>query len=203
VLVVARVRLYLAVVAAVVAGLVLASARQALALPLYVGNVGNFQLSADTIEGKDFDLALALDPDSGPEGGTLPVGGITLGRATIDGLVLEKQFDLGKVLGTSAGGPWKLRLATAGRTTLTGLRLDAAGICANSFDFGPGFAVNGKGAGTATPTDDFSLGADTITLRRPAIEATSLSTQTITIAGLRIGIEQSGYDRQPCVAAAR
>jgi len=203
VLVVARVRLYLAVVAVVVAGLVLASARQALALPLYVGNVGNFQLSAQTIEGKDFDLALALDPDSGPKGGTLPVGGITLGRATVDKLVLEKQFDLGKVLGTTAGGPWKLRLATAGTTTLTGLRLDAAGICATSFDFGPGFAVNGKGAGTATPIDDFTLGSDTITLRRPAIEATSLSTQTISIAGLRISIEQSAYERQPCVAAAR
>jgi hypothetical protein len=194
VLVVARVRLYLAVVAAVVAGLVLASARQALALPLYVGNVGNFQLSAATIEGRDFDLALAVDPDSGPKGGSLPVGGITLGRATVDGLVLEKQFDLGKVLGTTA---------TEGRTTLTGLRLDAAGLCASSFDFGPGFAVNGKGAGTATPTDDFSLGSDTITLRRPAIEATSLSTRTIAIPGLRISIEQSAYARQPCVPAAR
>ncbi len=200
-LVVARVRLYLAVVAVVVAGLVLASARQALALPLYVGNVGNFQLSAQTIEGKDFDLALALDPDSGPKGGTLPVGWITLVRATVDKLVLEKKFDMGKVLCTTAGGPWKLRLATAGTTTLTGLRLDAAGICATSFDFGPGFAVNGKGAGTATPTDDFTLGSDTITLRRPAIEATSLSTQTISIAGLRISIEQSAYERQPCVAA--
>ncbi len=202
-LVVARVRLYLVVVAAVVAGLVLASARQAVALPLYVGNVGNFQLSAASIEGRDFDLALAVDPDSGPKGGSLPVGGITLGRATVDGLVLEKQFDLGKVLGTTAGGPWKLRLATEGRTTLTGLRLDAAGLCASSFDFGPGFAVNGKGAGTATPTDDFSLGSDTITLRRPAIEATSLSTRTIAIPGLRISIEQSAYAKQPCVPAAR
>ncbi len=202
-LVVARVRLYLAVVGVVVAGLVLASARQALALPLYVGNVGNFQLSADTIQGTDFDLALALDADSGPKGGTLPVGGITIDRATIDGLVLEKQFDLEKVLGTAAGGPWKLRLATAQRTTLTGLKLNAAGICASSFDFGPGFAINGKGAGTATPTDDFSLGSDTITLRRPAIEATYLSTRTITLAGLRIGLEQSAYDQQPCVAAAR
>ncbi len=200
---VARLRLYLVAVAVVVAGLVLASARQAVALPLYVGNIGSFQINADSIKGRDFDLGLALDRDSGEKGGTLPVGEIRLDSAEIDGLLLEKQFDLSRALGPSAGGPFTLRIATSGRTVLTGLRLDAAALCADAFDFGPGFAVNGKGAGTDAPDDDFSLGSDTIALRRPAIETTYLSTRSINLSNLRIAVQRGPLQEQPCVKAGR
>lgn len=198
---VVRVRLYLAAVAAVVGGLTLASAQQAAALPLYLGNIGNFQVGADEIRGQGFDLGLGIDQDSGEKGSALPVGEIRLDTAQLDGLVLEKAFDLSGVVGVT--GPFTLRIAAAGRTTLTGLKLDAAGICADAFDFGPGFAVDGRGAGTSTPTDDFSLGADTVTLRKPQIESTYLSTKAIDLAGLRISLVRKAAVQQPCAASGR
>jgi hypothetical protein len=180
-----------------------ASASSAVALPLYLGKIGNFQVSADAIRGQDFELALAVDGNSGPAGGQLPVGEVTLGRAQIDGLLLEKEFDLSRVLGGPGGGTWKLSISTSGTTTATNLRINAAGICADSIAFGPGFAVDGKGAGTPNVSDDLSLGASTISLGKPGIEATYLTTRQILLAGIRIDVERQGYTLARCARAGR
>lgn len=198
-----RLKAYLAVTLAVVVALLGAAASSAVALPLYLGSIGNFQVSASRITGEGFDLALAVDPNSGPDGGRLPAGEVSLDSATLENLVLEKEFDLSRVLGPAGGGTWKLAITTSGRTTLTGLRLDAAGICADVVDFGPGFAVDGKGAGTDTVDDDFSLGSSTVELGRPGIEATYLSTRQIRLDGLRIDVKRAPYTLAPCAAKKR
>jgi len=198
-----RLRAYLALALVAVAGLVAASASAAVAFPLFLGRIGNFQVSAAEIRGQDFDLALALDANSGTTGGPLPVGEISLDSAEFDRLLLEKEFDLSAVLGGPGGGTWKLSIAAAGTTTARGVRLNAAGICAQSVAFGPGFAVDGKGAGTSTVADDLSLGASSIRLVRPGIEATYLSTGRLSLSDLRIDVKRQGYTLPACAAAAR
>lgn len=197
-----RLRAHLALLVVVLTGLLTALATNAVALPLYLGNVGNVQIGATAIRGTGFDLGLAVDPDSGETGGALPVGELAFESADIDDLRLEKEFDLSALLGPGGGGTWKLAISATGTTTASGLRLDAAGVCADSIGFGPGFAVNGAGAATADVTDDLSLGASTITLGAPGIEATYLTTTGITLDDIRIDVVRGGYAFAPCAAAA-
>lgn len=188
-----------ALAAAVVIGaFTVIAASSAWSLPLYLGNIGNFQIRADSLEGEDFDLALAVDRNSGESGGALPVGEIAMSRASIDGLLLEKQFDSSALLGSAGSGPYRLSISTSGATNATGLRLNVAGLCADTISFGPGFAVDGKGAGTDDVTDDLSLGASTISLGAPGIEATYLTTNTITLDGIRIDIKKGAHQPAPC-----
>jgi len=202
VLVQSRCRIHLAAATVLVVIFTVVAASSAWSLPLYLGNVGNFQISSQRIQGDDFELALSIDENSGTGGGKLPVGEITMSRTTIDGLLLEKEFDLASLLGTAGGEPARLSISTSGPTSITGLRLNVAGLCAREISFGPGFAVDGKGANTDDVTDDLSLGASTITLGKPGIEATYLTTSTITLDGIRIDVKQGSYELADCAAAA-
>lgn len=195
-----RSRLYIHAAAAAVAVLAFAlvATSSAWSLPLYLGNIGNFQIRADSIEGEQFELALAVDQNSGENGGALPVGEISMSRTSIDGLLLEKEFDSSALLGSAGSGPYRLSISTNGPTSIRGLGLNVAGLCADSITFGPGFAVDGKGAGTAEVTDDLSLASSTITLGRPGIEATYLTTNTITLEGIRIDIKKGAHQAAPC-----
>lgn len=195
-----RSRLYVHAAAAAVAMLAFlaVAAGSAWSLPLYLGNIGNFQIRADEIEGEQFALALAVDENSGENGGALPVGEITMSRTSIDGLLLEKEFDSSALLGSAGSGPYRLSISTNGPTSIRGLGLNVAGLCADSITFGPGFAVDGKGAGTADVTDDLSLESSTIVLGSPGIEATYLTTDTITLEGIRIDIREGAHQPAPC-----
>ncbi|MGL5909268.1 MAG: DUF6230 family protein [Phycicoccus sp.] len=195
-------RVYGSFVALTMLVLLVAVASRAVAVPLYLGQIGNFQIGASSVTGTDFDLGLAIDADSGERGGSLPVGELAFDSATIDDLVLEKQFDLSSVLGPGGGGDWKLAITADGATQASGLRLNAAGVCADRITFGPSFSINGKGAGTDDVSDDLSLGAPSISLTRPGIEATYLTTKAITLDKVRIDIRRGEYAYAPCAAAA-
>ena len=66
----------------------------------------------------------------------------------------------------------------------------------------PVFAVDGKGAGTSDVSDDLSLGAASIVLGKPGIEATYLTTRQIRLAGIRIDVKREGYTLARCAARA-
>ncbi len=193
-----RLSIHAAAAAVAVLAFAVVATSSAWSLPLYLGNIGNFQIRADRIEGEQFELALAVDANSGENGGALPVGELGLGRASITGLLLEKEFDSSALLGSAGSGPYRLSISTNGPTNARGLGVNIAGLCADSISFGPGFAVDGKGAGTADVTDDLLLESSTIVLGRPGIEATYLTTDTITLEGIRIDIRKGAHQAAPC-----
>jgi hypothetical protein len=170
------------------------------AFPFFLGNIGSFLVRADRLEGQSFDLALALDPNSSSSGGNLPAGEISLSNAEIRGLVLEKTFDLGAVLGTGGNATWKLRISVppTEATTIQNLKLQTVGLCAQTLELS-NFNADGKGANTDTVTDDLSIGANSVTIVNAGIEATSLTSTALTLNGVTVEVVNEGYDAPSCL----
>ncbi len=163
------------------------------AFPFALGNVGSFGVAGATIDTGEpeqpgsFTLAPSIDQNSAPNGGQLPAGEIHMKQALIDGLVLEKTFDLPGGLGT-----WKLQINASGRTKMIDLTLGASQICAESIDF-HAVAIDAKGG---DPLSSIKLDAGRVVLTGAGIEATNLRSTGLSLNSLHITVERGGYDPQ-------
>ncbi|AEH10661.1 MULTISPECIES: hypothetical protein [Protofrankia] len=163
------------------------------ALPFALGNVGSFGVAGASIDTGEparpgsFTLVPSIDENSSPDGGQLPAGEIRMKQALIDGLVLEKAFELPGGLGT-----WKLRINAPGRTKVTDLTLGASRICVESIDF-HGVVIDAAGG---APLASIRLDAGRVVLVGAGVEATSLRSTGLSLGNLHVGIERGGYDPQ-------
>lgn len=173
------------------------SAQQA--FPFFIGNVGTFMVKADTMDAEQFGLTPGIDANSNnTASGQLPTGEITADSISISGMVMEKVVDVSSVIGDIPQAEWKLQISATSPVTLGNTTLNAVGLCASDF-VAENFTFDAMGANTATFTDDFELGADSVSLTDVGIEAGYLATSSLSLSGLTLSMTPGGYDAPDCL----
>ncbi len=148
------------------------------AFPAQIGNVGEIQMSAKTMNTKEFALAGAgkttPDQGSGPLAGTANVGQMTAAR----GVTMEKSFDLDEVV--PGAGQYRIKLNMGGPVEGEGLTIGTRKICAGQSTMKQ-LQVNTDGGPAGL---NLSAGDGTLNDARLAIvrmSATSISSQSLNI----------------------
>jgi|ERR1700712_1463873 hypothetical protein len=148
------------------------------AFPAQIGNVGEIQMSAQTMDTKQFALAGAgkttPDQGGGPLSGEANVGKMTAAK----GVVMEKSFDLNDVVPGS--GSYRLKLAMGGPVEGEGLTIGTRKICAGQSTMKQ-LQVNTEGgpAGLNLSAGDGVLNDARLAIVR--MSATSISSQSLNI----------------------
>lgn len=168
------------------------------AFPFFIGNVGTFMVKADSLTATELGIAPGVDENSNTNGGGLPTGELTATNAVVKGFVLEKTFNVKSVIGDIAQPEWKLQMASTGDVTIAGLRLNAVGVCAATFDAAT-VTVDGAGANTATFTDDFAIKAESAVLTDAGIQAGYLAANSLRLTNLTLKMVPGGYDKASCL----
>jgi hypothetical protein len=148
------------------------------AFPAQIGNVGEIQMSAKTMDTKQFALAGAgkttPDQGGGPLAGEANVGVMT----AANGVVMEKSFDLDKVV--PGAGQYRVKLAMGGPVEGQGLTLGTSKICAGQSTMKQ-LQVNTEGgpAGLNLTAGDGTLNDARLAVTR--LSASSISSQSLNI----------------------
>jgi hypothetical protein len=148
------------------------------AFPAQIGNVGEIQMSAKTMNTKQFALAGAgkSSPDQG--GGPL-AGEANVGKmVAASGVVMEKSFDLDKVV--PGAGDYRIKLAMGGPVEGEELVLGTRKICAGQSTMKQ-LQVNTEGgpAGLNLSAGDGTLNDARLAVVR--LSASSISSQSLNI----------------------
>lgn len=157
------------------------------AYPVQLGNIGSFNVSVDALSASDF----SLTPSAGGGGGDgLPAGLASLGDASsgengMEGLVLEKEIDLGEVVPPAEGEVWTLRISTNSTVTGSGVQMDSVQLCAadsqmDEVNLGEGFALD----------------AGAVSLSDLRMEATSLQASSLSMPNLRVEVVPGPSDSE-------
>jgi hypothetical protein len=155
------------------------------AYPVQLGNIGSFRVAVDSVSAGDF----SLTPSEGGGGGEgLPAGLANLGDASsgdhgMQGLVLEKEIDLGEVIPPAEGETWTLRISTEGNVTGSGVQMDAVQLCAADTDMQD-----------VSLGDGFALDAGSVSLSNLRMEATSLQASSLSMPDMRVEVLPEPYD---------
>lgn len=156
------------------------------AFPVQAANLGQIQMSAKTMDTKQFALAGAgkTTPD---QGGGPPAGEANVGQMTAaQGVVMEKSFDLGKVLPDA--GQYRIKLAMGGPVEGTGLTLGTSKICAGQSTMKQ-LQVNTQGGPAG-----LNLSAGDGTLNDARLAVTRLSASSISSQSLNIDLGKGDVD---------
>jgi hypothetical protein len=158
------------------------------AFPAQIGNVGEIQMSADTMNTKQFALAGAgtttPDQGGGPLAGTANVGKMTAAK----GVTMEKSFDLDEVV--PGAGQYRLKLDMGGPVEGEGLTIGTRKICAGQSTMKQ-LKVNTEGGPAGL---NLSAGDGTLNDARLAIVAMSAS--SISSQSLNIDLGKGNVDPQ-------
>jgi hypothetical protein len=155
------------------------------AYPVQLGNIGSFHVAVDSVNAGDFSLTPS---DGGGGGDTLPAGLADLGDASsgdngMQGLVLEKEIDLGEVVPPAEGETWTLRISTDANVTGTGVTMDSVELCAADSQMQD-----------VSLGDGFALDAGSVSLSDLRMEATALQASSLSIPDLRVEVVPGSYD---------
>ena len=156
------------------------------AFPAQIGNVGEIQMSAKTMNTKQFALAGAgkTTPDQG--GGPL-AGEANVGKmVAASGIVMEKSFDLSKVVPGS--GEYRIKLGMGGPVEGVGLTLGTRKICAGQSTMKQ-LQVNTEGG-----PGGLNLSAGDGTLNDARLAVTRLSATSISSQSLNIDLGKGNVD---------
>jgi hypothetical protein len=156
------------------------------AFPVQMANMGQIQMSAQTMDTKGFALAGAgkTTPD---QGGGPPAGEANVNIMTAaQGVVMEKSFDLSKVMpGT---GEYRIKLAMGGPVEGKGLTLGTNKICAGQSTMKQ-LQVNTEGG-----PGGLNLSAGDGTLNDARLAVTRLSATSISSQSLNIDLGKGNVD---------
>lgn len=156
------------------------------AFPAQVGNVGEIQMSAETMNTKQF--ALAGAGKSTPQQG----GGVLSGEANVGGLVaakgitMEKAFDLDEVV--PGAGQYRVKMQMGGPVEGEGLTLGTRKICASQSTLNK-LQVNTEGGPAG-----LNLSAGDGTLNDARLAVTRLSASSISVQSLDIDLGKGEVD---------
>jgi hypothetical protein len=156
------------------------------AFPAQIGNVGEIQMSAQTMNTKQFALAGAGKTTPAQGGGVLSgeanVGGLMAPR----GIVMEKSFDLNHVV--PGAGQYRIKMQMGGPVEGTGLTLGTRKICASQSTLKQ-LQVNTEGGPAG-----LNLSAGDGTLNDARLDVTRLSASSISVQSLNIDLGKGNVD---------
>ena len=156
------------------------------AFPAQIGNVGEIQMSAQTMNTKQF--ALAGAGKSSPQQG----GGVLSGEANVGdmtaarGIVMEKSFDLDNVV--PGAGQYRVKMQMGGPVEGQGLTLGTRKICASQSTLKK-LQVNTDGGPAG-----LNLSAGDGTLNDARLAVTRLSASSISVQSLNIDLGKGSVD---------
>ncbi|QQK74580.1 hypothetical protein HUG15_02490 [Salicibibacter cibarius] len=151
------------------------------AFPL--AGVGGFTISADTIEGEDFELYPVIGETA--ENPVWAQAAVELGTAAIDGLVLSKNINTEDALGAYGVNSVDVQVTSSGVVEGDDLSLRVSGIDSNDSQFA-GLEVTENY--TDNPLNAIDLTAPELTLDNPELNTHFLSAQSIGIPGLKVQV---------------
>jgi hypothetical protein len=156
------------------------------AFPAQIGNVGEIQMSAKTMNTQQFALAGAGKSSPKQGGGVLSgeanVGGLTAAR----GIVMEKSFDLDNVV--PGAGQYRIKMDMGGPVEGQGLTLGTRKICASQSTLNK-LQVNTEGGPAG-----LNLSAGDGTLNDARLAVTRLSASSISVQSLNIDLGKGNVD---------
>jgi hypothetical protein len=156
------------------------------AFPAQIGNVGEIQMSAQTMNTKQFALAGAGKTTPQQGGGVLS-GETTVGNMTAaKGLVMEKSFDLNEVV--PGAGQYRIKMQMGGPVEGAGLTLGTRKICASQSTLSK-LQVNTEGGPAG-----LNLSAGDGTLNDAKLAVTRLSASSISVQSLNIDLGKGDVD---------
>ena len=156
------------------------------AFPAQIGNVGEIQMGAQTMNTKGFALAGAGKTTPQQGGGELSgeanVGGLTAAK----GIVMEKSFDLSNVV--PGAGQYRIKMQMGGPVEGSGLTLGTRKICAAQSTLTK-LQVNTDGGPAG-----LNLSAGDGTLNDARLAVTRLSASSISVQSLNIDLGKGNLD---------
>jgi hypothetical protein len=158
------------------------------AFPAQIGNVGEIQMSAQTMNTKEFALAGAgkttPDKGGGPLAGEANVGKMTAAR----GVTMEKSFDLDEVV--PGAGQYRIKLNMGGPVEGEGLTIGTRKICAGQSTMKQ-LQVNTEGGPAG-----LNLSAGDGTLNDARLAIVTMSASSISSQSLNIDLGKGNVDPQ-------
>jgi len=152
------------------------------AFPL--AGIGGFVVAAERIEGDVFKLTPALGDTS--EQQFWPQGAVQLNEVRIDGLNLSKDLNIGSLRA-------KVEILASGRVVGHGVTMNISGMQAAQAEF------DNMKIDETFSSDVFKkigLSADSMTLVQPAINTHLLTTNSITLPGMKLKIRFFNGDQE-------
>ncbi len=154
-----------------------------------ISGVGGFIVAADSIKGTDFKLY----PQLGPTENKNPWGNaaVDLGTATIDGLVLSKNIDLGGALAAYDIESVEVAVTANGSVQGDNLKLRVTGIDAGNAQFSN---LKVQEYHTDNPLNVIDLQAPTLDLTNAKLNTHFLQAGSIGIPGLKVKLIHNKTD---------